>query len=209
MNILEKLKEHDTDELSNWLSLDQASENKFTDELLLFAKENPDAIKNYCRTTLPSEFSSLTLVYPVLSGASNDWNEFLLEEVKRVIQLAKNQKINPEYIEVLDTIELERIYTEDNAVFVNMVNFMTSNLQDHNDSTFNFQLLDIIDWYLMYYEDEDNTRLFKNWMKPIIHLANGGDFKVKMKARSVIMDEESLKALKPLKFTEKIKSYFS
>jgi hypothetical protein len=208
MDILETLKHHDTDQLTEWLGTDAANEQKFLDEVVLFSNENPDKIKAYCRNTVPTEFSSLQIVYQALSNDSKDWNEFLFEEVKRIIQLAKNKKINPEFIEVLSDIELESIYTEDNAVYVQMLNYLTSNLQDHNESEFTIELLGIIDWFLCYYEDDDSTPLHKKWMTPIIHLANTAAFNVKMKARTVIMDEESMKLLKSLTIKERIKSIF-
>lgn len=188
MNIIEQLTYHENDQLTEWYELDDKVTRKFQKELVKFSNENPNEIKQYCTDTLPSEYSSLSIVYEALSEYSTDWHEFLFEEIQRVVNLAKNQRIKPSYLEVLSDIELEDIYSKDEAVYIKILNFITANLNTNNDNQFNIELLEIMDWYLIEFDEDDDISEAKNWINTIENLIQNGSFPVKIKARKVLKD---------------------
>jgi len=208
MAVLEQLKHHETDELNEWLELKEKKANQFLKVLVQFADENPSAIKDYCITTIPKEFSSLSIVYEALSEHSSDWNDFLLDEIMRVVRLAKNKKIKSIFLQVLSDINMETIYENDQTVYIRALDFLTSNLHLGNEKNFNIQLLDIVDWFLLELEDDELLLAFNNWAGPMLQLANHAKLAVKLKAREVLIDTEAETKLQPLSFMEKVKGGF-
>lgn len=187
MTIIEQLKDHDRDELSKWINSEEKTSRRFSKDLVQFANEDPEAIKAYCIHTLPREFSSLSIVYASLSEFSVAHNQFLLEEVKRVISLAKSKKINPEYIEVLEDIETEDIYSKDEAIYIEIINFITSALHVNNDEAFNLQLLSLLDWFLIEYDEDDAISEVNVWISRMKHIAeNAKQLEVRNEAKDVL-----------------------
>nr|WP_321226390.1 hypothetical protein [uncultured Psychroserpens sp.] len=190
MDIIEQLKFHEKDQLSKWIASEEKTSRRFSKDIVNFTNENPDAIKNYCINTLPREFSSLSIVYEALSEFSVAHNKFLLEEIKRVISLAQLKKIKPEYIEVLEDIETEDIYSKDEAIYVEIINFITSALHVDNDEKLNLQLLSLLDWFLIEYDEDDAISEVSIWISRMKNLAE--------KAKQIEVREEAKDALENL-----------
>ena len=208
MNIIEELKYHEKDQLDEWLGFSGKKEKKFMKALVQFANENPDDIKTYCQNTIPTESSSLSIVYEALSEYANGWNDFFLEEIKRVISLAKENRINPQYIEVLTDIETDDVYDKDEESYIKMLDYLTSSLQLTDHPKFTVELLDIIDWFLIDLDEDDDIPASENWINQITKMANEGEAQVKKKAREILKEIGMTTSLNPLSFMEKLKGIF-
>ncbi len=208
MDVIEKLKCHQKDELAEWIGSDDKVYRKFLKELVKYSKENPDKIKQYCINTIPTEFSSLSIVYEALSEYSVDFNQFLFEEIQRVVNLAKNKRIKPKYLEVLTDIETEDIYSKTEDIYIQIMEFLTSNLNVQNEKNFNIELLDIIDWYLIDLDEDDDIAESEIWISRIKELAKNGDASVKIKAREALKDSDIPDSFSPLSFVEKVRGIF-
>lgn len=208
MNVIEKLKYHQENELEEWIDSDDKVSRKFSKELVKFSKDNLNEIKQYCVNTIPSEFSSLSIIYEAFSEYSIDFNEFLFEEIQRVVNLAKNKRIKPEYLEVLTDIETEDIYSKTENIYIDIMEFLTSNLHLQNDSKFNVELLDVISWFLIELDEDDEISESIIWINRITELANNADVSVKIKAREILKESDISSSLNPLSIIEKIKGIF-
>lgn len=205
MEIIQKLKYHDNDQLEEWLEFDGKTTKKFLKNVVKFTNKNQTLLKEYCVNTLPSEFSSLSIVYEALSEYSTDFNDFLFEEIKRVIILAKEKKIKPKYLDVLTDIEVEDIYSKDEENYIKILNFMITNLHLNNDKNFNIQLLKIVDWFLIELDEEEDEILeVNNWLKQINILASEGDLSVRIKAQKVLKNVNFSGPLNSLSFLERL-----
>ncbi|CAL2102245.1 conserved protein of unknown function [Tenacibaculum sp. 190130A14a] len=208
MNVIEKLKYHQENELDEWINSDEKESRKFSKELVKYSKANLNEIKQYCINTIPSEFSSLSIIYEAFSEFSIDFNEFLFEEIQRVVNLAKNKRIKPEYLEVLTDIETEDIYSKTENIYIDIMEFLTSNLNFQNEPKFNIELLDVISWFLIELDEDDEISEAETWINRIIELANNADVSVKIKAREVLKESDISSSLPPRSIIEKIKGIF-
>lgn len=208
MDIIEQLKHHENNQLDDWLDYSDKITKKFLKDIVTFAKENESLLKQYCVNTIPTEFSSLSIIYEALSEYSTRFNEFLYEDIKRVINLAKQNKINPEFLEVLTDIESEDIYSKDEEVYIKILNHMISNLHTNNEDKFNIELLDIIDWFLIELDEDDEISESKEWINQLAVIANDGSSSVKLKAREVLKNLDASVSLNPLSFMERLKGIF-
>ena len=216
MDIIEQLKFHEKDQLSKWIASEEKTSRRFSKDLVNFTNENPDAIKNYCINTLPKEFSSLSIVYEALSEFSVAHNKFLLEEIKRVISLAQSKKIKPEYIEVLEDIETEDIYSKDETIYIEIINFITSKLHVDNDEKLNLQLLNLLDWFLIEYDEDDAISEVSIWINRMKNLAeNAKQIEVREEAKDALenLDEnlsfnENASTLESPSILSKISRFF-
>ena len=160
---------------------------RFSKDIVNFANEHPETLKHYCKDTIPEEFSSLCIVYEALSEFSVAYNQFLFEEIKRVISLAQADKIKPEYIEVLEDIETEDIYSKDETIYIDIINYITSTLHVDNDEKLNLQLLSLLDWFLIEYDEDDNIQNVTDWIHRMKHIAeNAKQQKVRVEAKDVL-----------------------
>lgn len=208
MNVIEKLKYHQEDELEEWLNSDDKESRKFLKELVKYSKDNLNEIRQHCVNTIPSEFSSLSIIYEAFSEYSIDFNEFLFEEIQRVVKLARSKRIKPKYLQVLTDIETEDIYSKTENIYIAIMEFLTSNLNLQNESNFNVELLDVISWYLIELDEDDDISESKKWISRITELANNADASVKIKAREVLKEFDISSSLNPLSFFEKLKGMF-
>ncbi|SNR14148.1 hypothetical protein [Tenacibaculum jejuense] len=189
-NSIEKLKYHEKNELDEWLDLDENESKKFLQEIIEFSRENFDQIKQYCLNTIPTEFSSLSIIYEAYSEHSSDFNQFLFEEIQRVVHLAKTNKIDPECLEILTDIDTENIYTDSIDIYIQIMNFLTSNLSLRNDKYLNIQLLEVISWYIIELDEDHNISESKVWFQKIKVLAERGSWSVRKKAREILNDSD-------------------
>lgn len=208
MSIIEKLKYHEEDKLNDWVDYSEKRSRKFLKEIVHYSKDNFEEIRTYCNNTIPKELSSLSIVYEALSEYSTNYNDFLSQEVQRVVNLAKNGTIKATYLKVLTDIETEDIYSKTEDIYIKTMNFLIANLHLENDNNFNIQLLEIIDWYLIELDEDDDIKEASVWINQIKNLANNGSSSVKIKARELLNNSEISVSLNPLSVLEKIKSLF-
>lgn len=208
MEVIESLKFHEKNEMDSWYDLSEKESRKFLKELAKYTNKNPTEIEQYCINTIPSEDSSLSIIYVALSEFSNKWNSILLNEIKRVVTLAKNSTIKPEVLDILTDIETEDIYSKDEDVYIEMLNFLTTSLSLSNNQKFNIELLEVIDWFLIDLDKDDNIIEAENWFKAIEVLAINGDSTVKSKAQEVVNSIEFETSLPTTSFMDRLKSLF-
>jgi len=208
MDIIKELQKHEKDQLDAWLNYDEKETKKFLKGIVKFADQNPDAFKNYCKTILPSEYSSLSIIYEGLSEYATHWNAFLFEEIKRVVLLAKNKQIDYKYLDILTDIETEDIYSKSEEIYIEIINFLTSQLQHTNPHCFNIELLEVLSWYLIEYDEDDDIAEVNDWIQALKSIADHENTRVKLKAREVLKDLDSGISLPSISFFEKIKSLF-
>jgi len=208
MNIIEKLKYHEDDKLNEWYEMEDRANKKFLKDIVKFGKGNAAEIEQFCSNCLPSQFSSLILIYTALSSYSNDWNAFLFQEIKRVVILAKEKRIDAAVLDILTHIELDDIYDKDETVYIDIMDFLVANLHLRNDTKFTKALLQVIDWYLIELDEDDEHAASKNWMQQITKLANEGEPSVKLEARKILKENDVETSLNRLSFLEKIKGIF-
>lgn len=211
MTIIEQLQYHDNNQLDEWLDLDDKTQKRFHKDVVKFANEHPDEFKQYCRSIVPTEFSGLGIIYEALSEYSTAWNAFLFEEIKRVVGLAKNNIIKAEYLEVLEDLECEDIYSKDESIYIEIINFLIAQLSLSNDKAFNLELLNIIDWYLIEYdEEEDDISEVTVWISSLKHIAdNSPHSSVKVAAKEALenIDEQTVNS--SFSLLDKIRSLFN
>ncbi len=186
MSTIEKLQAHQENEMSEWFDYSDRKMEAFLAEVALFAEENPKDLKAFCQQTLPSEFSSLSIVYQALSEHSSSQGNFLLAEVKRVIDLAKDNKIEPSDLKILLDIDVELFYENDPEAFTQSLDYMADNLLLENEGPVNTELLDVLDWFLGEYFENESKASAKKWINPIVNLANNSTISVKLKAREML-----------------------
>jgi hypothetical protein len=209
MDIIQKLKYHESNHLLEWLESDEKTQKQFIKELLEFSKEHFDEIKDYCRNTKPSELSSLYIIYEAFSLYSFEYNEFLFEEIKRVVLLAKNKSISADCLSVLEDIEVEDIYLKQEPLYIEIMDFLTSQLHISNDEEFNYNLLDIIHWYLFAYDVEDQHPAAKVWMQRIEPLtADKTNFAAEI-AKNILNDLNGKSGIDSSSFWDRIKKIFN
>lgn len=207
MNVIEELKYHEANELEDWINYDEKKQKKFLRELVKFSNENRYEIELYCINTIPTEFSSLSIVYEALSTHSSNFNDFL-KEIQRVVTLVKEGKTEPENLEVLQDIDMEDIYSKDVRSYIKVMDYLTSNLQLNLPRQFNLQLLDIIDWYLIELDQDDDISESTNWMNQIKNLAINGETKVKSMAKKTLKSIDMSETSKSSSLFDIIKGFF-
>ena len=189
--IINKLKEHEKNQLDIWFALEEKETKKFLNDVVSFADKNPDEIKQYCYSITLSEFSSLTIVYEALSEYSNDWTDFLADEFIRIVNVIEKGKDKPGFLEVLESIDVESIYKKNDAAFIKSLDFLTSKLDTDKSDKFNIHLLELIDNFILEIDDETEFMEYSNWISKVKRLENNGSKKVKAKAKEVLSDDDS------------------
>lgn len=123
--------------------------------------------------------------------------------------MAKNKSIKPDYLEGLTDIETEAIYSKTESIYIDIMEFLTSNLNLEKEPKFNVVLLEVISWFLIEFVGDDKISESKIWINRITALADYADVNVKIKAREVLKELDISSTLSPLSFIEKIKSIFN
>lgn len=208
--MIEELKYHDSNELEDWINVYTVEKNEeFLERLVSFAQTNFEELKTYCHSIKIQEFSSLSIVYEALSMNSNEFHQFLVEEIERIITLIKSKQIKKSRIEVLEDIDLETIYNEDRPSYDRIINYILSQLNGSKKDSFSLKLLDLLDEYLFEIEEEDVNLEIQSWVNSLVRFAEKSSFEVKIRTREVLNDLDFEVKLPKLTFVEKIKSIFN
>ena len=208
INIIKQLEHHNNDELDEWVEYSSKKQKRFLKSLVVFANNHPEELKQYCRSVIPSYFSSLSIIYEALSEYSSDWDGFLFEEVKRVTRLVKENKADMDSLDVLTDIETEELYDRNKKIHAKMLDFLVSNLDLMNDSKFSKELLEVIDWLIEDIDDNDPILKSEKLFIPIAKMANEGQMKVKNRAREILKETGNGNFIQSSSFIEKLKRLF-
>lgn len=173
--MIEQLKLYEKDQLKSWDKANSKFKRKFFKDLVKFADSNPNDIKNYCLSTIPQDLSSLCIIYEALSEYSNNWYDFLFEEIKRVTELAKNKIIKADLLNHLTDIKPENVYDKHEESYIDIINYLTSQLNLNNDNEFNYELLQVIDWFLIDLDEDDDIQQTNLWINRIKELAENSN----------------------------------
>lgn len=206
MNTFLKLQEIDENNLDEWYAFDEKEEADFLNEIKVFARNNPTTIENYCKTIIPNENSVLSIIYKALSEGTCEWNAFVFDEFIRIITLAKQNKFNYEYLDLLCYLNLEAIYTNNRQDFYRIMEFLTVNLTKKDDPKLTYSLLDLISWvWLTSSDDDDDEKQNKHWFYKIADYANDGPLKQRLIARDILEFTSIASELKPLSIIDKFR----
>jgi len=158
--LIQLLQHHEQDQLEDWYDLDEKEQAKFLRSLAKYFKSHPDELEEYCTNLHPTEFSSLSLVYAGLSTYSHKFTDFLFTEIKRVIELAVNNEIDPELTEVLTDIEMGDIYEKEYETYREIINYLLDSLSEGQPDDLKIALLEVLDYFLLESteDDDDNAR---------------------------------------------------
>ena len=101
--------------------------------------------------------------------------------------LELTKKIKSKYIEILEDIETEDIYSKDEAIYIEIINFITAALHVDNDEVFNHRLLNLLDWFLIEYDEDDDISEVNNWISRIQNIAeNAKQIEVREEAKDAL-----------------------
>lgn len=160
--MIKQLEKYEKDELDSWYELKVEEQDAFCKELAAYFELNRSELTNYCLNLKPKGFSSLSIVYEAVSLYSFQFNDFILDEVKRLVLLAKQEKIKPKRLEVLEDFDLDNLVEKDYAIYKRIIEFLMGTLSHRNSDKFNLALLDLIDDYLIYSEDDSQLDIWEN-----------------------------------------------
>lgn len=192
MHIIERLSFHEKDELDKWFELNGSESKQFLLDLVDFANSNFEELRHFCQSTEPKEFSSLSIVYEALSNYSIDYHDFLFEEIKRIVQYAKESDAS--VLSILDDIETEEIYDNSEDIYLAIIDHLHAELTDDpNHLEFNFALLELLDFYLIDLEIKHESLQIKKWKEKLEDLTHKGPSKIRLKAKEVLEDYYSTK----------------
>ena len=71
-----------------------------------------------------------------------------------------------------------------------------------------YWFLEIISWFLIELDEDDEIIESENWISRIEELGNSGDVNVKIKVREVLKDADIPSSLNKISFFERIKGMF-
>lgn len=69
--------------------------------------------------------------------------------------MVKNKRIKPDYLEGLTDIETEAIYSKTESIYIDIMEFLTSNLNLEKEPKFKVVLLEVISWFLIEFDGDD------------------------------------------------------
>src|SRR5689334_21823710 len=108
-NIIDKL--NSDPGKSAFFELSDEDQERYLNEILLYANSNKKEIILYCLNTEPTLFCNLDLVYEALARDSGNWGDFIFEEYKRIFEGAKSSPVPFQYTACLDV----GLYFEDKS----------------------------------------------------------------------------------------------
>lgn len=174
--MIKQLEKYEKNHLNSWFDLEEAEQTEFLRNLVHYFEQNRNELNSYCAKLKPKEFSSLSLIYEALSVYSYKFNDFLFEEIKRVVLLAKKNNIKPSKLEILEDIELEDIYEKDYATYKNIIDFLISNLNNSNSDELNISLFELIEYFLI---DSNENEQYEEWENQLNSFKESASEKVK------------------------------
>ncbi|KXX69283.1 hypothetical protein [Flammeovirga sp. SJP92] len=161
----------------------------FVKQVFHFANQNPEVIKDYCRTNTLSYFASNQWVYSaVTSKEGSQWHTFIFEEIKRVVGLVNNQDVELDALSQLWGISTLEIYYDNHDLYNEIMEFMTVHLDLRKGEDYNVLFLKLMD-FLVRGHDENEFKDFsrsERWLKRLVFFANKSPLKIKLQAREVL-----------------------
>lgn len=171
MNMIDELRRYEKNNLDDWFDLDDSKQKEFLRSIVNYFESNETELISYCSALKPKEFSSLSLIYEAVSVYSFKFNNFIVEEVKRVIELAKKNVIKPNRIEVLEDFELEDLYEKDYSNYKKIINSLIDSLAVNQSDKLNKSILELLDYYLIESDEEDEEyTIWQNQIENFISL---------------------------------------
>lgn len=207
MTVIDKLREHEANELDFWYAKSDDDQKNFEIEIQNFARHSFQELEAYCKTVIPTEFSSLSIIYNALSEETSEWSAFLLEEYKRILSFAKQKRFAYEHLEVLEDIDLCSIYENSPEDYYRFIDQLVKNLSQTDEHELTHAILDLIDWTLLVMSEDEDYRKNKRWFYRLAEFANEGNFKNRLLARDILEDTFVYPELKPLTFIEKVREF--
>ncbi|WP_428742351.1 hypothetical protein [Tenacibaculum sp.] len=122
--MIEKLIEYEKDELDNWYSTSVEFSDHFMKEFVTYADNHKSEVISYTLSSEPSLISSHNIIYEALSTYSTDWNDFLFDELKRILNIVEKEPKKYRILEVIDSFEVDNIYDNDFSFFEKMINLL-------------------------------------------------------------------------------------
>ena len=123
--------------LANYLhqldeSLDDDTDVAIQDQILLYANENRDAFVEEVHGLPPDQFDKLNDIYEVLADDPNPWADFFLNEIDRLVTLARESSDPGPIIQPLDAFWLISLNEDAVELRQDLLHSFYSNLDDEN-----------------------------------------------------------------------------
>jgi len=174
--MINQLKEYEKNNLDDWYDLEDSEQKKFLRSLASYIEDNKTEVRNYCSNTEVQEFSSLSIIYEAASVYSFRCNDFILEEIKRVVKLLQKNTIKAGKLEILEDFELEDLYEKEYSSYCQVLDFLIDSLSTSQSDKQNIALLELIDFYLI---ESDEDEQYKTWIGKIRQFGNKASDKIK------------------------------
>ena len=113
-------------------SLDNDTDVAIQDEILLYASENREEFINQIHKLPPEQFYHLSDIYETLADQPKSWAEFFLDEVDRLLDLARLSSDPELIVEPLDAFWLLTQDEEALDLKRDLLNRFSDNLDDDN-----------------------------------------------------------------------------
>jgi hypothetical protein len=179
MDVIAELCNHELDGLARWETLNEADSEALLEHIALFAQKDLEAMRRYCLSVTPAQQSSLGLVYKALSEHSNACDAFLADEVRRVVWLARESRIPPEHLDVLSNIDTAEMYDSNRPQYIAIVDELVSHLDSRGRKTFLVAVLELLEWFLLDYDADDDFPQVANWKMKLKRLKDSADWEVR------------------------------
>lgn len=120
--MIEKLIEYEKDELDNWYSTSVEFSDNFMKEFVTYANDHKNEVISYTLSSEPSLISSHNIIYEALSTFSTNWNDFLFDEVQRILKIVEKEPKKYRILEVIsDSFDVDNIYDNDFSFFKKII----------------------------------------------------------------------------------------
>jgi len=123
--------------LANYLhqldeSLDDDTDVAIQDQILIYANENRDAFVEEVHRLPPDQFDNLNDIYEVLADDPSPWADFFLNEIDRLLTLARKSSDPGPIIQPLDAFWLISLNEDAVELRQDLLHSFYSNLDDEN-----------------------------------------------------------------------------